>query len=455
MILYLLISIAYRRKFVIYTSRSQYELPSFGFDANGTYLIDIEDIPSDSQTELKIAFLNKNDYKNYFFKFFPPSICDLQGIPKFDINYSQHTLKGTFPTKTDLFPFIIRCDTVFDYIDLTILTEYRNPTTFLDNRMVKGIRGEMAICILYFIFSIAWLSNWFFNFHYHSGIHYIISTIILLYMFTHILRFCELQQLDKSDNSKTLTNSRIIFSYLGATFCFLLFLLGSEGYCILLESLPIQRILTAFIVSALLSGCIYLTIFYNFAENLNMIIILDFVGVILYGHELLSSLKRANVQVIALLLAASNSGTNQGASSIIKNKQYINFQRIMIIVLSGIIFFLLFKYFSFLVKTWIFELLQNLAEITILAITAFLFRPRKIFSSPSSTGISNRLIDDDNESVINDIENENDGDEIPLSSIESQSDYLRNTPTPDQPLLQMTPSSETEKKVDGNDYMFL
>lgn len=455
MILYLLISIAYRRKFVIYTSRSQYELPSFGFDANGTYLIDIEDIPSDSQTELKIAFLNKNDYKNYFFKFFPPSICDLQGIPKFDINYSQHTLKGTFPTKTDLFPFIIRCDTVFEYLDFTILTEYHNPTTFLDNRMVKGIKGEMSICVLYFAFSIAWLANWFLNFHHQRGLHYCLTAIIFLYMFSHILRFCELQQLDKSDNSKKLTNSRIIFSYFAATFCCLFFLLGSEGYCILIDSLPIQRILTTFIVSALIAGCLYLTIYYNFAENLNMIILLDFVSVILYAHELISAMKRANVQVIALLLTASNSGTNQSASSIIKNQQYIYFQRIMIAVLSLIIFFLILNYISFLFQKWIYDLLQNLAEISILAFTAFIFRPRKSSStSPSPTEISNKLIDDDNDSIINDNENEIDGDEIPLSSIDS-TDYLRNSPTPDQPLLQMTPSSEKDKKVDGNDYAFL
>ena len=190
MILYLLISIAYRRKFVIYTSKSQYELPSFGFDANGTYLIDIEDISPDLQSEIQIAFLNKKDYKNHFFSFFPPSLCDLHNIFRESINISHHTLKGTFSKKTDLYPFIIRCDTVFEYLDFTILTEYHNPTTFLDNRMVKGIKGEMSICVLYFAFSIAWLANCFLNFHHQSGLHYCLTAIIFFYMFSHILRFC-------------------------------------------------------------------------------------------------------------------------------------------------------------------------------------------------------------------------------------------------------------------------
>ena len=455
MLFYLIFSIIYRRKFSIYTSKNQFELPSFGFDANGTYFINIEDIPSDLQTDIQIAFLNKKEYKNYFFTFFAPSICDLKDITKFDINSSSHILKGTFSKKTDLYPFILRCDAVFEYLDVTAITEYRNPTTFLDNRMVKGIKGEMAICVLYFIFSIVWLCIWFLNFHHQNGLHYWITAIIFLFMFSHILRFCELQRLDKTNDSKTLTNSRIIFNYLGTTFCCLFFLLGSEGYCILIDSLSIQRFLTAFIVSALFAGCIYLTIYYNFSENLNMIIILDFVSVILYGHELYSAMKRANVQVVALLLAASNSDTSQSASSLVKNTQYIHFQRILIAVLVIIITFLLFYYISFLIQNWIIELIKNLTEISVLAVTAFLFRPRKKSISTSITDISNKLIDDDNENTTNDINNEIDGDEIPLSSIDSQTDYLRNGPTPDQPLLQMTPSTEKENKVDGNNYVFL
>lgn len=448
----LILSIAYRSKFVIYTSKSQYEMPSFGFDANGTYFIDILNIPTDIQSQIQIAFLNKKEYKNYFFKFFPPSICDLQNIPKYYLNSSHHAIKGTFSEKIDLFPFLLRCDTIFEYLDLTVITEYQNPTTHLDNRMVKGINAQMFICILFFALSIVWLANLFFNFKSFNGLHNCITIIILFFMFSHMLRFCELQKLDKSDDSNGITNSRIIFSYFGATFLCLFFLIGSEGYCTLIDSLSNQRIFQDLLMSAFFCGCLYLTLYFHFSENFNMIIILDLVAAVLYGHELFSAMKRANVQVVALLLAASNADADQGATSFQKNRQYNYFQRILMAVLSIIIFFLLFSYIFFLLQNWLIELFIDLSEISVLCVTAFIFRPRKSSSLAPSSGIENRLIDDDNENIINDVDN---GDEIQLNSLDNTTDILRNGPTPDQPLLQQNPSAEHDKKVNGNNYVFL
>ena len=184
MLIYLILSVLYRNQFHIYTAKSQYEMPSFGFDANGTYFIDFENIPPDYQTPLQVAFLNKKEYKKIFFKFFPPSICDLLYIPKFEINSSQHILKGTFTEKIELYPFLLRCDVFSDILDITVITEYHNPTTYLDNRMTKGINAEMAICILCFIFSISWLINLFYNFNSLNGLHYCITAIIFCFMFT-------------------------------------------------------------------------------------------------------------------------------------------------------------------------------------------------------------------------------------------------------------------------------
>lgn len=439
MLFYFIFSINYLNKFGVYSLKNQFKMPSFGFDANGTYLIDVQNIP-DTLSKFEIAFLNKKQYKKYFFKFFPPSICEMQNIQKYTITYYQHILEGKFDEKIELYPFLLRCEPMYEKFDLTIYTEYRNPTTYLDNRMVNGIYGELAICLIYILLAAAWIFNLIKNSQSKNELHYYITAIILLFTFSHILRFFELRQMDKTDNTKYYTNFRIFFNFLCGTFTCFFILVCSEGFCILVDTIPKQRIIMSVIVSMLLNGSLYFTFYYNFSENYVKIVFLDLVFLIFYGYELFQATKRANAQIAALLL----SDTDQAG---IKNKKYIDFQRILIVILIVLISLLILSNISFLIPSWVNELFVSLIEIGIICATAFIFMPKSQFSS---SGITRRLIeddgDDDGAQTIG-VESTMDGDEIPLMSLDG--------PTPNQPLLQETNSSKNGKKVNGNNYLFL
>lgn len=425
-------------------------MPSFGFDSNGTYLIDIN-IPQVIQSEIQIAFLNKKQYIRNFFKFFPPSICDLTDVPKYNLNFNNHILQGQFDSKIDLYPFLLRCYPIYDSYDLPIITEYRNPTTCLDNRMVNGIYGEMFIFILHIVVLLLWTTNWIYSTRKLNFIQNCITATIVWFTISHIVRFFELKRLFKTDETKLLTNFRIFFNFLSATFCCFFFLLCSEGFCILTDTIPNQRIITFFIVSSLFSGCLFLTYYYDLAENFFKIVFLDMFCFIFYGYELFEATKRANVHIESLLLSAADSANSQNYASLFKNKQYKLFQRILIVVLCSVFFCLVFRHFSFLFKNWLIELFVNLIELSIVVATAVIFRPMKKNSSPiENAEISSRLIIDDNEDSYS-----VDDDGIPLNSIDSTGNYLRNGPTPDQPLLQQEQDTKSDKKSNGNKFTFI
>lgn len=457
MLLYFIFSITYRKEFTIYSSKKQYQLPSFGFDANGTYYIEVDKIPEYMHAGLQIAFLNRKQYKSYFFKFFPPSICDLQDNEKFYISANNNILQGTFSEKIELYPFLLRCNSISDTFSLKITTEYRNPTTYLDNRMVNGIYGEITTCILYFIFLVAWFINWFRSSPKQNGLHHCITAIILLFSFSHILRFFELQRLNHTDNSNFLTNARILLRYLGSTFCCYFILLASEGYCILTDTINNQRKLIKFIVSSIFSASLFLTVYFNDSESYNKIFFLSIFCFVFYGYEFYTSIKRANLQLATFLLSSSNSESN--SETVEKNKLFNNFQKILIVILVLIIVILTLNHIAFLIQNWLVELFENFIEITVIAITAFLFRAKKkkndvIFGVLRNEGLNRRLIDDNDDSYsIGDDEGEK--DEIPLVSIESTSDYLRNAPTPDQPLLQESQNAKSDKKSKGKKFSFI
>lgn len=425
-------------------------MPSFGFDANGTYYIEL-DLPMRSQSSAQIAFLNKKQYMKYFFKFFPPSICDMDDIPKYDFDLKNKTLKGRFTEKVDIYPFLLRCYQIIDKYEIKIHTEYRNPTTFLDNQLVNGIYGEMTVFIMYIIFFFIWILYFVKISQRANMLQNVITAIILLFTISHVFRFFELKQLDKMDVSKGLTNLRIFFNFLIATVSCFFILFCSEGFCILNDSLSNQRNVTFVIVSLLFSGSLFLTFYSDFSNNYYQIVFLDFFCFILFSYELFESLKHASVQIESLLLSASNSGNSPNNSSILRNKQYKLFHRIFVAILCSLVFCLAFYDFSFLIKKWLNELFVNLLIMSIVAAAAVIFRPIKSVFSIDSNEIADRLIIEDAE---NEYSADND-DEIPLNSIDGTSNTLRNAPTPDQPLLQQEPNAKSNKKTNGNKFNYL
>ncbi|OHT08664.1 hypothetical protein TRFO_22750 [Tritrichomonas foetus] len=424
MIFSLFFIILYKKKVSVYTSRSQFLLPDFGFDENGTYSIDV-DIPPDFQQHLQLSFLDSEGYRKISVSFFPPLVCDMD-YPKYDINFTNHIFNGTIENKTTLYPFLLRCEeNIFSYIDITATVTYKNPTTYLDNRLVTGISSQMAMSIIFFTFSIIWIVNWILNFKYQIGLHYCLTATILSVMFYHAIRFCELKQLDKSDDSKGFTGARITFKWISASIFAFFLLLAAHGFCVVVDTISRKKVLLSAFYSAFFIGCMSFLLYYNYGSNRNILMIFTLISAVLYGHELIVNLSHASYQLVALLLAASNSGLPTGTPIFLKNDLYLHFQRILLAILLLVMTYLAINSFSYAIPLWAIEFIGQSMELGILLSLAYLFRLRK------SSHSDYHHIDDGIE-----------GDDIPLRTLDNPADYISGGPSPTQPLLIQTPSGE-------------
>ena len=418
--------IFYRKTFTIYTGRYKYELPSFGFDENGTYLIEIDNI-HDSDDPLQIAFLNKEQYKVQLFSFIQPFICNLD-CPKYEINSTFNQISGIMTESDVLYPFLLRChDYSFSAMKLKGHVEYKNPNSYLDNRLRKGIVPQMIICIIIFLLLIVWIGNWFYNFNLQIGLHYSLTATFLIFMFYNVLRFGELKALDKSDDSKGFTELRITCYWLAYTSLSFFMLLAANGFCIVADSVSRIKLIRSAVISILFISFLFFFFFLDTGSYQSLVMILALLSGFFYFYEIAVNIRKASIQVVALLLAESNSGLS-GSTSVmfLKNNLYRNFNRIFLAIIILICLYLCLTTFSYTIDLWIIEFLGKIMELGILVSLGILFRLTK----PSQTNY--RQIDDENHTGLAD-------DEIPLRELENPVDFLSSS-NPNQPLLLQTPS---------------
>ncbi|KAK8893491.1 hypothetical protein M9Y10_021913 [Tritrichomonas musculus] len=369
--------LGFRKNAHVYLYAKQSSLQSFGFDNNGKYSFNFT-IPESFDDHFKLLLLDITTYwqqdRSFFGSF---DLCSNKSILKqgITINRSIHSFSGIVKYKTILYPFILRCDSEDSTDDkINLLIHYQNPSTFLDLRIYPEIKAQLAISILFIAFFIAHLINWFLHSSFHIYLHQILTCSIISFLISHILRYCELISLNKSDNSHHLTQFHLIFVWISYFLITLFLLLMSHGLNIVTDVVPLSRFIIYLIVSIWLTFFPILYIFYDLGPNQKFILILITIGLIIFVTLMFINVRSSNSQIIKILIKAPLSISNDLAYLIHGIYKWFIFD--VLIICFMITVFIIVYIACPIWNTWALELVISLIELFSLSLLSYRFRLR-------------------------------------------------------------------------------
>ena len=369
---YLLLQLFFFERYHIHTKRRFIPLPSFGFKKGGNYSFIFRDQFFDLNIDTDLFLVNSSSIESF--------LKDFNGDNKgnylyFEVKNTSKSIKGNISGNTVLYPYLVRINEVLisRTLDTVIEVRYRNPTTFLDSRIVNAIPTELIFTIFYFVVICGWITNWILNWNIQIQLHYHLSFVFVIAMLLHFVKWSNLRQLDKSDYS-SFSSLAIGIQYAFYGVLIILALEIAKGFCIVNNNLKPNDYLWYFLLSF---GFVISILFYNYDfDSLDSFIIIIgiFIFLMLIIREIHLSLDETTIQFYALLLTQSDSGLLPETTSVfLRPKIYDHLKILALAALTSYVFAMIIEAFINL-DLWIYSLLFTLIEFCSIVTLGFLLR---------------------------------------------------------------------------------
>lgn len=360
---------------------------SFGFAQNGTYNISLLQADISSKIIIYLALEKPLDVaiKNFW---------DGYDFPTFPINATFYghpiSFHGTIE-KAGVYSVAYRLPDASPPYAVHVVYEFLNPGSLIDDRF-HNLSFWIPISIsLFGILALLWFGNWFFHFNVQIGIHYLASSSISLNL---ICRFIQLFQYESSLTNDSTTFAfviSLIFRILSKGSVFFLVIIAAKGWCILQDSIPVSGFILDAIASLGFVTFDLLMVYIEFGNWIFLIMFLEVLCFIFLIQDLLTSLKRANVQINAYLYVISRRGIASETTPVFqKHLLYQKFQYSIIAFCFLVVVKLLISFwvdFSF----WFGNLFDDISDLIMLYFLGFIFRIRK----SDSNGYTQFDVDED------------------------------------------------------------
>jgi hypothetical protein len=260
---------------------------------------------------------------------------------------------------------------------LTIDRQYRNPQSQLDYRHVNTLKLKQIPIVAIAVILGLWLVNWVQHIRICVPIHHFHTAILVAALITPILRLQELIALDSNDSIATLSPLREVMEIIEDSLLFSTLLLTAKGWCIVRDSLrKLEIVRSVFFSLALVTFTILLTSELHYGWRAYVSVALALISFIAFVVELMMSINRASLHIVAHLLVIANAGIAPQTTPVFqKHRVYERFEAC--VVLFAVLFSVRLVYsLLFGLEFWVDELISDWTKVGIYGSLAFLLRLR-------------------------------------------------------------------------------
>jgi hypothetical protein len=273
------------------------------------------------------------------------------------------------------FPYVFSCDQLFSRYSIEL--EMRNPDSLLSadfhpSLLIKPIMiGFLGVVMVF------WIVNWIRNFTLKNYLHLTLSAVFFVQLLYLLIGFIELRNLTNHDTNPPLTISRLVLSVIDEISIMTFMIICSTGFLIITRELQIRKVILAVIYSTLVVIPLVLIEQLSLSSWDFVFVSLFVFGISLYYSEIVSSINRATLVVLAHLLLISREGIDIRTTPIYsKFRMFTSISWLLMLYFASVCLSLLFTELG-RIPYWIRDLVKDFANLIILAVSAFVFRLRK------------------------------------------------------------------------------
>jgi hypothetical protein len=376
-------ALSYFSATTVSTSLFHTTLHDFGFEANATFRIEFTDLLM--VTEYAFALLTNRD-SDAFSRLLTEKADSLAGCTNLSLfgpySYTfrpldkrRFSLNGTISAKSVLTPTILNCHAPIGTIRIS--ETYASPATLLDFRHLKTLKLKYIPIVVNVIILVLWLMNWLRFPRICIPLRHFHTAILICGVLAPSIRLRELSVLNTSDADGGLTNTRIVFSIFAEALLFATLLLTAKGWCIVRDTLEVSEVIRSIVYSfAYITFALLLTERQYFGWRMYFLAGLVMVSSGFFIVELVISINRASLHILAHLLVISHAGIAPGTTPVYqKHRMYHCFQ-FSVVAFCALLMAKLIISIVVRVDYWIDELIGNLLRSGIYATLAALLRLR-------------------------------------------------------------------------------
>jgi hypothetical protein len=367
----------------ISTSLFDTTLHDFGFEARATFQVSFDRLSPDAT--YGFALLTNSDRAAFSrlltHKAMPSVGCaNLSLFGPYFYNFSSSdtkhfTLKGIIFAKAVLTPTILNCHTSLG--TLLVSETYSNGATLLDFRHLQTLKLKSIPIAADFAIFIVWLINWIRFYRICIPLHHFQTSILVCGVFAPSLRLRELSVLNASDADGGLTAARIVFSILADALLFTTLLLTAKGWCIVRDTLQVSEIVRSFVYGfAYITFALLLTERQHYGWWMYLLVVLAMSSSGFFIAELVASMNRASLHILAHMLVISSSGVAPATTPVYQKHQLYHYFQFSVVTFCGLLMVKLVISIVMKVDYWIDELVGDLLRSGIYATLAVLLRLR-------------------------------------------------------------------------------
>jgi hypothetical protein len=305
----------------------------------------------------------------------PESCSNLSSVVQlFKATESDFTYNGTVARQSILTPVILDCNAT--HATLQVTERYINDGTLLDYRHLKTLKLKSLTIALVGLILALWLANWFRHRRVSVPVHHFHTAILFAALLTPILRLHELNVLSVSDDESALGATRTVIEIVQDSLLFSTMLLTAKGWCIVRDSLTRLEIVRSIGLSIAFVTFGFLVTAHPEGVSGYVYLVFAFTSFFVFIIELIASINRAWLHILAHLLVIANAGIAPETTPVYaKHRLYERFE--YAVVLFSVLYSLRMAC-SLIVEMdfWIDELAADLIKVGIYATLAWLLRLR-------------------------------------------------------------------------------
>jgi hypothetical protein len=370
-----LVSLFFRSTQDISTPSRYIWLSPFGFDVNGTYEVTFSDfLPGRPYC---FALLPTEEYDR---NPVDDSPCMSHHPHSFSFGLTlatTATTSGSITAKDIYYPFLSFSNSEpIDFNSIFVTSTLRNRYSYQDYQW-NGIRElKLFLVSALLLFVVYWFVDWFRFFQIQIRVHHLLTSVFSLMTVYAILRAIELSVLIGRDSVTGLSITVFIAQIIAEGSLYTAFLLIAKGWCIIRDSLAIGEVIFSAIYSA---AFLVFRLSLQFITNQIVVVVfllLALLSLLLFVHELVRSIGQASRQILAHMVAISNSGINPRTTPVYQQFiLYTNFQRILVVAALSMLLYYCIGLF-FVLPYVIDEGLRDATVLFVLGALAYVFRLR-------------------------------------------------------------------------------
>jgi hypothetical protein len=404
--------LAYKFSATLDLSSGSKILPSFGFDAGGTYDVTISSFDSPTQYCFVLKPLESG---------VRPAVSCSPDLPdSYVIDKTTSHISGVVRTAAVYYPIVTSNASGFGLIEAV----FRNPTTHQDVRWGRIIPAKIGVLCVLLTIVVFWLANWNRYYMVQIRIHNCLTGVFVSTLFYLIVRAIELSHLETHDSGVGLTTLRAIGGVMAEIIFYATILLISKGWCIVRDALALSEILSSLIYSWTFIVCKFLLPVFESASGGWVLSVVTGISMVLFLRDLVQGSNDATLHIIAHLLAIRNAGINPRTTPIFQ--KHLLYRRFQLILITGSAELLLEICLAEILQLAFFarEVLDDCMILVMMALLAIVFRLR-----PAGAVAYGRMSDEDGiqEILLSDL------DHIDVGNLEGGMDWVDGMALPAPP----------------------